>query len=87
MRLADDPSANCPTSAANRSASAEVRGKVRTESRRPAEQRLAEESAAKTLLGAGIEPESSTTEELKAFTITETEKWAKIMKTAGIEPE
>jgi tripartite-type tricarboxylate transporter receptor subunit TctC len=48
---------------------------------------LADEGAAKTLLGAGIEPESSTPEELKAFTITETEKWARIVKTAGIEPE
>lgn len=48
---------------------------------------LADEAAAKTLLGAGIEPVSSTPEELKAFTVAETEKWARIVKAAGIEPE
>jgi tripartite-type tricarboxylate transporter receptor subunit TctC len=48
---------------------------------------LADEAAAKTLLGAGIEPGASTPEELKVFTIAETEKWARIVKAAGIEPE
>ncbi len=48
---------------------------------------LADESAAKTLMGAGIEPHSSTPEELEAFTAAETEKWARIVKAAGIEPE
>jgi tripartite-type tricarboxylate transporter receptor subunit TctC len=48
---------------------------------------LADEDAAKTLLGAGIEPEPSTPEELGAFTAAEAEKWARIVKAAGIEPE
>ena len=48
---------------------------------------LADPQATKTLLGAGIEPTSSTPEELKAFVASETEKWAKIVKAAGIEPE
>jgi tripartite-type tricarboxylate transporter receptor subunit TctC len=48
---------------------------------------LADEAAVKTLLGAGIEPGASTPEELKAFTVAETEKWARIVKAAGIEPE
>jgi tripartite-type tricarboxylate transporter receptor subunit TctC len=48
---------------------------------------LADQKAAETLLGAGIEPASSTPEELKAFVVSETEKWARIVKAAGIEPE
>jgi len=39
------------------------------------------------LLTAGIEPESSTPEELKAFVGTEIKKWADIVKAAGIQPE
>ena len=39
------------------------------------------------LLTAGIEPESSTPEELKAFVPSEIKKWADIVKAAGIEPE
>jgi tripartite-type tricarboxylate transporter receptor subunit TctC len=39
------------------------------------------------LLAAGIEPESSTPAELKAFVISETKKWAEIVKAAGIQPE
>ena len=35
----------------------------------------------------GIEPAASTPEELAAFVGAETEKWAKIVETAGIEPE
>jgi tripartite-type tricarboxylate transporter receptor subunit TctC len=39
------------------------------------------------LLGSGIEPESSTSEELKAFVAAEIKKWADILKAAGIQPE
>jgi tripartite-type tricarboxylate transporter receptor subunit TctC len=39
------------------------------------------------LLAAGIEPESSTPEELRAFVGTEIKKWADIVKAAGIQPE
>jgi tripartite-type tricarboxylate transporter receptor subunit TctC len=48
---------------------------------------LADPKATETLLGAGIEPTSSTPGELKAFVVSETDKWAKIVKAAGIEPE
>jgi tripartite-type tricarboxylate transporter receptor subunit TctC len=39
------------------------------------------------LLQAGIEPATSTPEELKAFVESEIKKWAEIVKTAGIQPE
>jgi tripartite-type tricarboxylate transporter receptor subunit TctC len=39
------------------------------------------------LLTAGIEPETSTSEELKAFVGSEIKKWADIVKAAGIVPE
>jgi tripartite-type tricarboxylate transporter receptor subunit TctC len=39
------------------------------------------------LLQAGIEPATSTPEELKAFVEAEIRKWAEIVKAAGIEPE
>ena len=39
------------------------------------------------LLTAGIEPETSTSEELKAFVGAEIKKWADIVKAAGIQPE
>jgi tripartite-type tricarboxylate transporter receptor subunit TctC len=39
------------------------------------------------LLGSGIEPEASTSEELKAFIGAEIKKWADIVKAAGIQPE
>lgn len=39
------------------------------------------------LLAAGIEPETSTPNELKAFVSTELAKWAGIVKAAGIQPE
>lgn len=39
------------------------------------------------LLAAGIEPETSTPDELKAFVGTEIKKWADIVKAAGIQPE
>jgi tripartite-type tricarboxylate transporter receptor subunit TctC len=40
-----------------------------------------------TLLKAGIEPLTSTPEELRAYVVSETKKWADIVKAAGIEPE
>lgn len=39
------------------------------------------------LLKAGIEPEASTPDELKAFVASEIGKWAAIVKAAGIQPE
>jgi len=39
------------------------------------------------LLKAGIEPLTSTPDELRAYVISETKKWADIVKAAGIEPE
>ena len=39
------------------------------------------------LLQAGIEPETSTSEDLKAFVGSEIKKWAEIVKAAGIQPE
>jgi tripartite-type tricarboxylate transporter receptor subunit TctC len=48
---------------------------------------LADPKTREALLGAGIEPTSSTPEELKAFVVAETDKWAKSVKAAGIEPE
>lgn len=48
---------------------------------------LADQGVSQKLLNAGIEPESSTPEELAAFVGSETEKWAGIVKAAGIEPQ
>jgi tripartite-type tricarboxylate transporter receptor subunit TctC len=48
---------------------------------------IADPKVTQSLLNAGIEPSSSTPEELKAFVASETEKWAKTVKAAGIEPE
>ena len=48
---------------------------------------LADPKVTRSLLNAGIEPTSSTPEELNAFVASETEKWAQIVKAAGIEPE
>ena len=39
------------------------------------------------LVAAGIQPETSTPEELKAFVGSEIKKWADIVKAAGIQPE
>jgi tripartite-type tricarboxylate transporter receptor subunit TctC len=39
------------------------------------------------LLKAGIEPLASTPDQLRAFVVSETRKWADIVKAAGIEPE
>lgn len=48
---------------------------------------LAEPEVAKALRAAGIEPSPSTPEDLRTFTAAETEKWARLIKLAGIEPE
>lgn len=48
---------------------------------------MGEKSVTDALLAAGVEPSSSTPAELAAFVDTETVKWAKITKDAGIEPE
>ena len=48
---------------------------------------LADKDVSSKLLAAGIEPVASSPDELKAFVVSETEKWAKIVKDAKIEPE
>src|SRR5262249_24201073 len=48
---------------------------------------LADKDVASKLLAAGIEPEANSPDELKAFVIAETAKWAKIVADAKIEPE
>lgn len=48
---------------------------------------MSEKAVQETLIGAGIEPSSSTPAELAAFVASETKKWAEITKAAGIEPE
>jgi tripartite-type tricarboxylate transporter receptor subunit TctC len=48
---------------------------------------LADKDVSSKLLTAGIEPFASSPDELKAFVVSETEKWAKIVKDAKIEPE
>jgi tripartite-type tricarboxylate transporter receptor subunit TctC len=40
-----------------------------------------------SLLKAGIEPLSSTPDELRDYVVSETKKWADIVKAAGIQPE
>jgi hypothetical protein len=39
------------------------------------------------LRAASIEPSPSTPEDLRTFTAAETEKWAKSIEAAGIEPQ
>jgi tripartite-type tricarboxylate transporter receptor subunit TctC len=48
---------------------------------------LADKTVQEALLAAGIEPLTSTPDELRAFVVSETRKWAGIVKAAGIEPE
>jgi tripartite-type tricarboxylate transporter receptor subunit TctC len=48
---------------------------------------LADKDVAAKLLAAGIEPAASSPDELKAFVMSETKKWAKIVADAKIEPE
>jgi tripartite-type tricarboxylate transporter receptor subunit TctC len=46
-----------------------------------------DKATADKLLAAGIEPETSSSEELRGFVTTEIAKWAEIVKEAGIEPQ
>jgi tripartite-type tricarboxylate transporter receptor subunit TctC len=48
---------------------------------------LSDKTTQERLLAAGIEPEASTPDELKAFVPVEIRKWAEIVKAAGIQPE
>ncbi|AZO78852.1 ABC transporter substrate-binding protein [Bosea sp. Tri-39] len=48
---------------------------------------LNDKTTQERLLAAGIEPETSTPDELKAFVPVEIKKWADIVKAAGIQPE
>jgi tripartite-type tricarboxylate transporter receptor subunit TctC len=48
---------------------------------------LADKSVQDALLKAGIEPVSSTPEQLRTFVASEIKKWADIVKAAGIQPE
>jgi tripartite-type tricarboxylate transporter receptor subunit TctC len=48
---------------------------------------IADKGVADALLAAGIEPVTSTPDELRAFVVVETKKWADIVKAAGIQPE
>lgn len=48
---------------------------------------LADKATQDRLLAAGIEPEGSTPDALKAFVVAEIAKWADIVKKAGIQPE
>jgi tripartite-type tricarboxylate transporter receptor subunit TctC len=48
---------------------------------------LADKAVQDALLAAGVEPLTSTPDELRAFVVSETKKWADIVKAARIEPE
>jgi ABC-type amino acid transport substrate-binding protein len=48
---------------------------------------IADRPVADALLAAGIEPVTGTPDELRAFVVSETKKWAEIVKAAGIAPE
>jgi tripartite-type tricarboxylate transporter receptor subunit TctC len=48
---------------------------------------IADKAVQDALLSAGIEPQTSMPDELRAFVVSETRKWADIVKAAGIEPE
>jgi tripartite-type tricarboxylate transporter receptor subunit TctC len=48
---------------------------------------VADKTVQDALLAAGIEPSTGTPDELRAFVVSETEKWADIVKAARIEPE
>jgi tripartite-type tricarboxylate transporter receptor subunit TctC len=48
---------------------------------------LADKATRDALLATGIEPVTSSPEELRAFVVSETRKWADIVKAAGIQPE
>ena len=48
---------------------------------------IADKAVQDALLSAGIEPLTGTPDELRAFVVSETKKWADIVKAAGIQPE
>ncbi len=48
---------------------------------------IADKVVQEALLAAGIEPLTSTPDELRAFVVSETKKWAETVNAAGIEPE
>ena len=48
---------------------------------------VADKEVQAKLLAAGVEPQSSSRKQLADFVASETEKWAKAVKAAGIEPE
>nr|WP_246736219.1 tripartite tricarboxylate transporter substrate binding protein [Enterovirga sp. DB1703] len=48
---------------------------------------VSDKATAEKLLTAGIEPEASSPEELRAFVTSEIAKWAEIVRAAGIEPQ
>ncbi len=48
---------------------------------------VADKEVQDKLLAAGIEPKSSSRKELADFVVSETKKWAAVVKAAGIEPE
>ncbi len=48
---------------------------------------ISDKATSEKLLTAGIEPEPSSSEELRAFVGSEIRKWAEIVKAAGIEPQ
>jgi tripartite-type tricarboxylate transporter receptor subunit TctC len=48
---------------------------------------LKDKAASEKLLNVGIEPEASTPDGLRAYVLSETKKWAEIVRAAGIQPE
>ena len=48
---------------------------------------IADKAAQEALLAAGIEPLTGTPDELRAYVVSETKKWADIVRAAGIQPE
>jgi tripartite-type tricarboxylate transporter receptor subunit TctC len=48
---------------------------------------IGDKATSEKLLAAGIEPEASSSEELRTFVGSEIRKWAEIVKAAGIEPQ
>ena len=48
---------------------------------------IADKAVVDALLAAGIEPVASTPDELRAFVVAETKKWADIVMVAGVQPE
>jgi len=48
---------------------------------------ITDKAVVDALLAAGIEPVTSTPDELRAFVVAETKKWADIVMVAGVQPE